>query len=105
MKLRIAVAKYGQETNSFSLGRTTLDTFRQFGLYQGVDVLRDGMKTGPLAGLETACQDLGVTWTPLPLIRGWGGASVEERGPGVVCRGRLSGRRRLLGRRRRLCWW
>lgn len=75
MKLRIAVAKYGQETNSFSLGRTTLDTFRQFGLYQGGDVLLDGMKTGPLAGLGSACQDFGVSWTPLPLIRGWGGAS------------------------------
>ena len=73
--MRIAVAKYGQETNSFSLGRTTLDTFRQFGLYQGVEVLHEGMKTGPLAGLEAACRDCDFGWMPIPMIRGWGGAS------------------------------
>ena len=75
LKLRIAVAKYGQETNSFSLGRTTLDTFRRFGLYQGGGLLQDGMKTGPLAGLEAACRDCDFAWTPIPMIRGWGGAS------------------------------
>ena len=33
------------------------------------------MKTGPLAGLEAACRDCDFAWTPIPMIRGWGGAS------------------------------
>lgn len=73
--MRVALAKYGQETNSFSLTKTTLDTFRQFGLYEREAVLQFGMSAGPFAGLSKACADRGVNWTPIPLIRGWAGAS------------------------------
>ena len=73
--MRVAIAKYGQETNSFSRTQTTLDTFKRFGLYESETVCRFGMASGPLAGLAKACVDLGFDWTPVPLIRGWAGAS------------------------------
>ena len=55
--MRVALAKYGQETNSFSLTKTTLDTFKQFGLYEREAVLKFGMVSGPLAGFSKACSD------------------------------------------------
>ena len=73
--MRIAIAKYGQETNSFSSTLTTLDTFRKFGLYQGSDFLQHGVSAGPIAGLFAACQDKAFCWEPIPLVRGWAGAS------------------------------
>lgn len=73
--MQIAIAKYGQETNSFSATTTTLDTFRQFGLYEGRDVLTSGMQSGPLAGLASVCAEYQFEWTAVPLIRGWAGAS------------------------------
>jgi len=74
-EVRIAIAKYGQETNSFSSTLTTLDTFRKFGLYQGSDFLQHGVNAGPIAGLFAACQDQAFSWEPIPLVRGWAGAS------------------------------
>ena len=73
--MRVALAKYGQETNSFSQTKTTLDTFKQFGLYEREAVLKFGMASGPLAGFSKACADRELHWTPIPLIRGWAGAS------------------------------
>jgi len=73
--VRIAIAKYGQETNSFSRTPTTLQTFKQFGLYQREAVLKYGMQSGPLAGFNKACADNDFNWTPVPLVRGWAGAS------------------------------
>ncbi len=73
--MRIALAKYGQETNSFSSTLTTISTFQKFGMFEGEDFLESGISSGPIAGLFDACRDAGFSWEPIPLIRGWAGAS------------------------------
>src|SRR5690606_39023888 len=73
--MRIAVAKFGQETSSFSPVPTTLDTFRLYGLYEGQDVITKSKGVGALGGFLQAAEEAGVDWTPLPLFGGWAGAS------------------------------
>lgn len=73
--MRIAVAKYGQETSSFSKTKTTLDTFKKFGLLYGDDMLANGFDVGVLAGFKQSLADQQQDWTAIPLIRGWAGAS------------------------------
>ena len=73
--MRIAIAKYGQETSSFSPVPTTLDTFRLYGLYEGQEILEKSKGVGPIGGFLLAAEQEGLDWTPLPLIRGWAGAS------------------------------
>lgn len=71
--MRIAIAKFGQETSSFSPVATTLDTFREFGIYEGEAMLKDSV--GSIAGFLEAAAAANVGWTPLPLFRAWAGAS------------------------------
>lgn len=73
--MRIAIAKYGQETSSFSPVVTTLDTFKLYGLYEGQDVLDKAREVGAVGGFLDAAASLGVEWTPVPLFSGWAGAS------------------------------
>jgi microcystin degradation protein MlrC len=73
--MRIAIAKYGQETSSFSPVPTTLDTFKLYGLYEGQEILEKSKGVGPIGGFLEAAEEEGLDWTPLPLIRGWAGAS------------------------------
>lgn len=73
--MRIAIAKFGQETSSFSPVPTTLDTFRSYGLYEGDEILQKSRGVGPIGGFLQAAETEGIDWTPLPLIRGWAGAS------------------------------
>lgn len=73
--MRIAIAKYGQETSSFSPVPTTLDTFKLYGLYEGQEILDKSKGVGPIGGFLEAAEEEGVDWTPVPLIRGWAGAS------------------------------
>jgi microcystin degradation protein MlrC len=73
--MRIAIAKYGQETSSFSPVVTTLDTFKLYGLYQGQEVLDKAREVGAVGGFLDAAAALGVQWTPVPLFSGWAGAS------------------------------
>jgi microcystin degradation protein MlrC len=74
--VRIAVAMYGQETSSFSPVPTTLDTFRLYGLFEGDDILTHCRDVGAMGGfLETMDAALGSSWTPVPLVHGWAGAS------------------------------
>ena len=73
--MRIAIAKFGQETSTFSPVATTLDTFREFGIYQGDEMLTPSKSTGSLAGFLDAAAETGIDWTPLPLFRAWAGAS------------------------------
>ena len=73
--MRIAIAKYGQETSSFSPVPTTLDTFKLYGLYEGQEILEKSKGVGPIGGFLKAAEEEDLAWTPLPLIRGWAGAS------------------------------
>lgn len=72
---RIAIAKYGQETSSFSKVPTTIDTFWMYGLYEGDEILEkwDGVGStgGFLAEIKKQVPDAEV----IPIISGWAGAS------------------------------
>ncbi len=71
--MRIAIAKFGQETSSFSPVPTTLDSFKLFGLYEGQDVLAKAQGVGATGGFLAETE--GLDWTPIPLFSGWAGAS------------------------------
>ena len=72
--MRIAIASYGQETSSFSPALTTLNTFRQYGLHEGQDVLTHCRGVASVGGfLETI--DDAMDWEPVPIIHGWAGAN------------------------------
>ncbi len=74
--MRIAIAEVGQETCSFTPVRTTVDTFRQYGLYEGEEILiarRHGR--GSLAGFFDRAEEEAIDLTPLPIISGWAGAN------------------------------
>ncbi len=73
--MKIAIAKFGQETSSFSPTRTTLETFKQYGLYEGEEILARSRGVGPIGGFLEVAAEQRVEWTPVPLIRGWAGAS------------------------------
>jgi microcystin degradation protein MlrC len=73
--MRIALAKFGQETSSFSPVATTLDTFKLYGLYEGQDVVTKAKGVGALGGFLQAAEAARVDWTPVPLFSGWAGAS------------------------------
>lgn len=74
--MRIAIAEVGQETSSFSPVLTTLDTFRQYGLYEGDEVVHKRSEgTGAIAGLFAAARAANLTFTPLPIVSAWAGAS------------------------------
>ncbi len=73
--LKIAIAQFGQETCSFSSTKTTLATFKKFGLYEG-DVFRNqGFAAGAVGGFMETASKVDLTWEPIPIIRGWAGAS------------------------------
>jgi len=73
--MKIAIAKFGQETSSFSRTRTTLKTFQKFGLLQGETFRKEGFRTGSIGGFINAATESGIDWDPIPIIRGWAGAS------------------------------
>src|SRR5262245_47441036 len=73
--MRLAIAKFGQETSSFSPVQTTLETFKLYGLYEGQEILEKARGVGPIGGFLQAAEEERLDWTPLPLIRGWAGAS------------------------------
>ena len=73
--MRIAIARFGQETSSFSPVATTLDSFRLYGLYDGPEMLEKYESVGATGGFLDAAVEAGVEWTPVPLFGGWAGAS------------------------------
>jgi len=76
--MRIAIAEIGQETCSFTPVRTTVDTFRQYGLYEGEEVLtRRTAGVGTISGLLAAAQDEKLDLEPVPILSAWAGASGE----------------------------
>lgn len=73
--MRIAIAEIGQETCSFTPVRTTVETFRQYGLYEGAEVIpARGEGSGTLAGFLRAAREEAVALDPVPIISAWAGA-------------------------------
>jgi len=74
--MRIVIAEVGQETCSFTPVRTTVDTFRQYGLYEGAELITARRRgRGTVAGFFDRAEEEGVDLTPLPIISGWAGAN------------------------------
>ena len=73
--MRIAIAHIGQETCSFTPTRTTIETFRQFGLYTGDEILQKMRTVGPIGGFLAAAAEEGLAYTPVPIIQAWAGAN------------------------------
>jgi microcystin degradation protein MlrC len=73
--MRIAIAKFGQETSTFSTVATTVDTFAEFGIYEGDEMLDKSKSVGSLAGFLDGAAEYDLEWTPLPLFAAWAGAS------------------------------
>lgn len=73
--MRVAIAKFGQETSTFSPVPTTVDTFREFGIYEGDEILEESKRVGSIAGFLKAGEESNIEWTPVPLFRAWAGAS------------------------------
>ena len=72
--MRIAIARFGQESDSFSPLPTTLDHFREFGIYEGGDWLEKVRGVGDIGGFLAEVEEEGLDYTLLPIIRGWGGS-------------------------------
>jgi microcystin degradation protein MlrC len=73
--LKIAIAQFGQETSSFSSTQTNLDTFEKFGLYAGEAFRSQGFTAGAVGGFMETARKVDLAWEPIPIIRGWAGAS------------------------------
>jgi len=73
--LKIAIAQFGQETSSFSSTKTTLDTFEKFGLHEGDAFRSHGFAEGAVGGFMETANKIDLAWEPIPIIRGWAGAS------------------------------
>jgi microcystin degradation protein MlrC len=73
--MRIAIAHIGQETCSFTPTRTTIETFRQFGLYTGDEILQKMQGVGPVGGFLAAAAEESLDYTPVPILQAWAGAN------------------------------
>jgi microcystin degradation protein MlrC len=75
-RMRLAIADIGQETCHFTPVLTTVDTFRQYGLYEGDEILTKlGNSNGYIGAFLQAARDEKIDLDPVPLISGWGFAS------------------------------
>ncbi|MGB5049494.1 MAG: M81 family metallopeptidase, partial [Caldilineaceae bacterium] len=73
--MRIAIAHIGQETCSFTPTRTTMETFRQFGLYTGDEILQKMQAVGSIGGFLAAAAEEKLVYTPVPVIQARAGAN------------------------------
>jgi microcystin degradation protein MlrC len=74
--MRLAIADIGQETCHFTPVKTTVDTFRQYGLYEGDEILAKlGKSNGYIGAFLQAARDEKIDLDPVPIISGWGFAS------------------------------
>ena len=73
--MKIAIASFGQETSSFSPLKTNLDTFKNFGLYEGKKVIENLSQSSSLAGFLEQIKFLKEDVTIQPIFRAWAGAS------------------------------
>ena len=73
MRPRVAIVAYSQETSSFTTQRTTLDTFRAYGLAEGPAVLENRFNH-EIGGFLHELQAAGFEWEPCPVIHATAGA-------------------------------
>ena len=73
--MRVAIAHVSQETCSFTPSRTTIDSFRRYGLYEGDEILDKLRGIGPIGGFLDEAERLQIDYTPLPLLHASGGAA------------------------------
>lgn len=73
--MRIAIAHIGQETCSFTPARTTVETYRQYGYYEGAEILEKVRDVGVIGGFLAAAAAEQIDLTPLPLLHAWAGAN------------------------------
>ena len=73
MRPRVAIVAYTQETSSFTTQRTTLDTFRAYGLAEGPAVLENRFNH-EIGGFLHELQAAGFEWEPCPVIHATAGA-------------------------------
>ena len=72
MRPRVAIVAYTQETSSFTTQRTTLDTFRAYGLAEGPAVL-ENRSNHEIGGFLHELQAAGFEWEPCPVIHATAG--------------------------------
>ena len=68
--MRIAIAGMCQETDTFSPVLTTLEDFRQYGLYEGEELPERTCGVGPLGGFLEAVKEEEMDLELLPIIHG-----------------------------------
>lgn len=74
--MRLAIAEIGQETCHFTSVRTTIDTFYQYGFYEGDVILgKRAAGAGYVAGFLQAAEEEKIDLQPVPLISGWASAN------------------------------
>ena len=73
-KMRIAIASVVQETCSFTPVLTGLETFQQYGLYEGDEILQRYQGIGSVGGFLAVTEEEAIDLVPLPIIRGRAGA-------------------------------
>ena len=69
--MRVAVIHIGQETNDFNPVATTLDGFRQFGIYEGDEMLGRMAGRGQVGGMLDAVAASGMDIDWVPIISAW----------------------------------
>lgn len=71
--MRIAIAEIGQETCHFNPVLTTIDTFRQYGLYEGHQIItKHATGNGYVGAFFQAARDEKIELDAVPIISGWG---------------------------------
>jgi len=73
--VRIAIAHVAQESCSFTPARTSIDSFRRYGLYEGAEILDKLRGIGPIGGFLAEGEEQQIAYTPLPLLHATGGAA------------------------------
>ena len=69
--MRVAVIHIGQETNDFNPVPTTLAGFRQFGIYEGGEILARMAGRGQVGGMLDAVAETGMNIDWVPIISAW----------------------------------
>lgn len=69
--MRVAVIHIGQETNDFNSVPTTLAGFRQFGIYEGAEMLARMAGRGQVGGMMDAVVEAGMNIDWVPIISAW----------------------------------
>lgn len=71
--MRVALAHISQETCTFTPSRTTIDSFRRYGLFEGPEILDAIQGIGPVGGFLAYAREQRVEYTPVPLVHATGG--------------------------------